>query len=450
MRSLGTRLLLIASLLMAAFFGVTGFVIEKAYQESAEATLRERLQVYAYTLIAATEELAAGGVQISYPVSELRFFLAGSGLYGRIARNDGMYAWTSPSMGSDMQIDFPRGLTLLGQRFGTLRRPEGGELGTFSIGIAWEPNAPYERVYTVSVAEDLTAYRAQLSGFRRTLWSWLGVLGLILLAVQWSVLRWGLAPLRRTATDLLAIERGDKASLDGDYPDELRGLTANLNALVRNERSQRERYRHALGDLAHSLKTPLAIMRGAAESGEEPGAFRATVENQIGRMSQLIDYQLRRAATGGRTLFGAPLDPRTVAVKVRDALDKVYADKRVRCTVSGESTARFRGDEDDLLEILGNLLDNAYKWCTQRVAVDFRRSIADDGTVRLEIRVEDDGPGIEQASATHLFERGARIVENKDGHGIGLAMVRDIVAVYGGSATFERSALGGAKFVIMV
>jgi two-component system sensor histidine kinase PhoQ len=447
--SLGTRLLLIASLLMAAFFGVTGFVIEKAYQESAEATLRERLQVYAYTLIAATEELAEGGVQIAYPVSELRFFLAGSGLYGRIARNDGMYAWTSPSM-DGLEIDFPRGLGLLAQRFGTLSLPQGGELGTFSVGIAWEASAPYQRVYTVSVAEDLTAFHTQLGGFRRTLWSWLGVLALILLAVQWGVLRWGLTPLRRVAADLLAIERGDKASLDGRYPDELRGLTANLNTLVHNERSQRERYRHALGDLAHSLKTPLAIMRGGAEGGESPDAFRATVETQVGRMSQLVDYQLRRAATGGRTLFGAPLDPRVVAGKVRDALDKVYADKRVRCTVSGESAARFRGDEDDLLEILGNLPDNGYKWCAQRVAVDFRRLSAADGTARLEIRVEDDGPGVDPAHAAHLFQRGARAGENKDGHGIGLAMVRDIVAVYGGTAAIERSTLGGAKFIVVI
>ncbi len=449
MSSLGTRLLLIASLLMAAFFGVTGFVLEKAYQESVEATLRERLQVYAYTLIAAAEALPEGGVQLAYPVSELRFFLAGSGLYGRIARNDGMYVWTSPSLG-EQTIDFPRGLTLMAQRFGTSHLPAGSELGTFSIGIAWEAGAPYERVYTVSVAEDLTAFRAQLSGFRRTLWSWLGVLGLILLAVQWSVLRWGLAPLRRVAADLLAIERGDKARLDGAYPSELRGLATNLNALVHNERSQRERYRHALGDLAHSLKTPLAIMRGAAESGEDLRAFSGVVQTQIGRMSQIVDYQLRRAATGGRTVFGAPLDPRLVAGKVRDALDKVYADKRVRCVVSGESAARFHGDEDDLMEVIGNLLDNAYKWCGRRVEIDFRRLRAEDGTQRLEISVEDDGPGVAGNDAAHLFERGARSGDDKDGHGIGLAMVRDIVAVYDGAATIEHSALGGARFVIVI
>lgn len=449
MRSLGTRLLLIASLLMAAFFGVTGFVLEKAYMESAEATLRERLQAHAYALVAASEPTKGGAVRIAHPVSEVRFFLPNSGLYARIVRNDGDHLWTSPSM-EGMSIPFPIGFARTARRFDTLRLPGGDEVGVFSVGVAWQDGLPFDRVFTVNVAEDLTAFRDQLAGFRRTLWSWLGVLALILLAVQWGVLRWGLAPLRRVAADLVSIEEGRKAQLDGSYPAELQGLTANLNALVHNERERRERYRRALGDLAHSLKTPLAILRGAAEGREDLTGFRDTVQAQVGRMSQIVDYQLRRAATAGRSVLGTALGPATAARKVADALDKAYADKGVSCTIACDDDARFYGDEEDLMEILGNLLDNAYKWCCRRVEVRFRRVMGDGEGDRLEIDVEDDGPGVSEEIAARVFERGARAGEGPDGHGIGLAMVRDIVTVYGGRTTIARSAQGGAKIVVVI
>lgn len=447
MRSLGFRLLLIASLVMAGFFGITGAVLDRAWRQDMEDRHHERLQLLAYTLIAAIEPDADGGLRLAHPLPELRLFLPGSGVYASIRRNDGRPGWDSPSLeGTD--IVFPRGLGRLEQRFGGWVSPDGGALQTFGIGMTWGPEMARERTYTVAVAEDLGTYQAELAAFRRMLWGWLAVLAFALLAAQWLVLHRGLSPLRRAASDLLRIERGERERLDGEYPAELRGLVDNLNALLRNERVRRERYRHALGDLAHSLKTPLAVLRGTieAEGGE---SVRPVIGQQVDRMAQIVDHQLRRAGTEGRGVFGAAVAAAPVARRVLDALGKVYRDRHLERVMDADPDARFHGDADDLMEILGNLLDNACKWATSSVRLELRRQVTADGPERLRIRVDDDGPGIPEAIAL-APARGQRADDDTPGHGIGLAMVRDIVEVYGGELEFERSPMGGARVVVLI
>jgi two-component system, OmpR family, sensor histidine kinase PhoQ len=447
-RSLGTRLLIVASLVMAVFFGITGIVIERAYYETADAALKQRLQSFAAMLIAASEPGFDGGVRITHPVPETRLFLPRSGLYARMYRNDGLHAWDSPSLdGKD--IAFPVGLERGARRYDTLTLNGATAVRSFSIGVAWEGDMPVPEVYTVSVAEDVTAFNAEVAGFRRTLWGWLLVVALMLLTVQWAVLRWGLAPLRRAAGDIAAIEAGRKARLDGVYPAELQGLTENLNALVQNERERRDRYRLALGDLAHSLKTPLAILRGAAE-GRDDGGFRATVEDQVERMSGIVDYQLRRAATAGRSALRETVQVEPVVRRVVDALGKAWRDKGVRCAIDIESGVRFNGDEEDLVEILGNLLDNAFKWCRTEISAALRRPGA-PGERRgggLVIVIDDDGPGIPDDVKAAVFGRGVRGDESREGHGIGLAIVRDIVDAYHGRIEISRSDRGGARVIV--
>ncbi len=447
-RSLGTRLLLVASLVLAVFFGVTGVVIERAHYETADAALKQRLQSFAAMLISASAPGTDGGVRITHPVPETRFFLPQSGLYARIRRNDHAHGWDSPSL-DGATLAFADGLPRGQRRFDTLYGGDGIELRGFSIGVAWEGEMPVAETYTVSVAEDASAFNAQIAGFRQTLWGWLTVVALALLAVQWAVLRWGLAPLRRAAEDIVAIESGEKTRLDGDYPQELQSLTGNLNALVQNERERRERYRHALGDLAHSLKTPLAILRGAAE-GRDDAALRATVGEEVARMSGIVDYQLRRAATAGRGVLKARIDVEPVVRRVVDALGKAWRDKGVRCEVEIGPGARFDGDTEDLVEILGNLLDNAFKWCRSTVTVTLRRVEAPDGGGSLEFVIEDDGPGIPDTVRTAVFGRGVRADPSREGHGIGLAVVRDIVDAYHGRIDIGRGERGGARVSVVL
>lgn len=445
-RSLGTRLLIIASLVMTIFFGITGVVIERAYYATVDAALMQRLQSFAAMLIAASAP-GIDGVRIAHPVPETRFFLPRSGLYARMLRNDRRYVWDSPSL-EGRSVAFPVGLDRGERQFDTLSLDGETEIRSFSIGVAWEGEMPIPEIYTVSVAEDVTAFNAEVAGFRRTLWGWLLVVAVALLAVQWAVLRWGLAPLRRVAGDIAAIEAGDKSRLDGEYPAELQGLTRNLNALVLYERERRDRYRRALGDLAHSLKTPLAILRGAAEGRDDRG-FRATVEGQVERMSGIVDYQLRRAATAGRSALRATVPAEPVVRKVVDVLDKAWREKGVRCAIDVSAGTRFHGDEEDLVEILGNLLDNAFKWCRSSVWIIVRQT---DGTdIRrdgLMISIEDDGPGIPDDIRAAVFERGVRGDHSRAGHGIGLAIVRDIVDAYHGQVEIGRGASGGVRVTV--
>ncbi len=446
-RSLGTRLLLVASLVLAVFFGATGAVIERAHYETADAALKQRLQSFAAMLIAASEPGADGGVRITHPLPETRFFLPRSGLYARIHRNDHAHGWDSPSLDGGT-LAFADGLQRGQRRFDTLYLGDGTELRGFSIGVAWEGDMPVAETYTVSVAEDVTEFNAQVAGFRRTLWGWLLIVAAALLAVQWAVLRWGLSPLRRVAGDIAAIEAGAKTRLDGDYPVELQPLTGNLNALVQNERERRERYRHALGDLAHSLKTPLAILRGAAE-GRDDAALRAATEEAVERMSGIVDYQLRRAATAGRGGLKARVEVEPVVRRVVVALGKAWRDKAVRCDVEIDPGTRFDGDAEDLVEILGNLLDNAFKWCRSTVGIRARQAGAQAGRDGgLVLVIEDDGPGIPDAVRSAVFGRGVRADPDREGHGIGLAVVRDIVDAYHGRIDIDRGARGGARVTV--
>jgi two-component system sensor histidine kinase PhoQ len=220
---------------------------------------------------------------------------------------------------------------------------------------------------------------------------------------------------------------------------------------LENAQSHLARYRDALGDLAHSLKTPLAVLRGAIEkqNSDADSEIGAVAQEQIDRMTRIIEYQLKRAAASGRTHLTPPVSVAEKSRQVAAALAKVYAEKQVDCRIMVEDDVVFHGDEGDLLEILGNLLDNAFKWCRSRVELSARTVLEPLGTSsHLELRVDDDGPGIAEDVAERVTRRGERTDSSVPGHGLGLAIVDSIVRTYLGQLVIERSPLGGAAIVI--
>jgi len=448
MLSLSTRLLLAGSLVLTGFLGLTGFTLDKAFRDSAEAAMRDRLQGHIYALLAASELNKAGAMVVSNEMPETGFATTGSGVYGQISSHDGKQILRSPSM-ADITIPFSIGLRMGTTHFEHLTASDGTPLYALSLGLSWKVKGK-PRDFTFSVARNLSSLDVQINSFRRSLWGWLVGVALLLLAVQGTILRWSLAPLRRVAVDLAAIEAGRATQLQGHYPQELSGLTDNLNILIRGGQVQLERYRHTLGDLAHSLKTPLAVVRNSVEKEGSIEELRRTVEEQVDRMNQIVEYQLQRAAASGRTALSVPVSVAEVAQRIVASLNKVYADKGVDCRIEIEDDAVFYGDESDLMEFLGNLTDNAYKWCRHTIIIN-ARPVADvlHRRAGLVLSVEDDGPGIPIEDVERVLQRGARADESISGHGIGMAVVQDILRVYDGALEIGHSeALGGACLLV--
>ncbi len=233
-------------------------------------------------------------------------------------------------------------------------------------------------------------------------------------------------------------------------PRELTGLAANLNALLTSERQRVERYRNTLGNLAHSLKTPLAVMRSGATL-PDPQARQRLLDEQIDRMDEIVQHQLKRAAATGASVVGqSAVDVRPMLAELRSTLLKVYGGKDLLIEIDCPPSAQFAGDRGDLFELLGNLCDNACKWCRSRVRVRVERLAGAAQAARLRISVEDDGVGVAEQDRQRILERGMRADEEVPGQGLGLAMVKEIVALYEGTLAIESSPLGGARIAVLL
>jgi two-component system sensor histidine kinase PhoQ len=437
-RSLRQRVLLSALLVLILFLILTSLALEQAFRDSASSAREERLLGQLYLLMAAAEGLN-GTLTLPEELAEPRFSLPDSGLYGAVLDGAGRPVWRSRSA---LTVAAPwQGALWPGERRFELRRDATGEdFFVARYGVSWAIG-PRPAQYTFAVAEDLGAYYEELARFRTALAGWLGLMGLLMLAALLAAMRWGLAPLRRVAAEVAEVESGAAAQIRGDYPAELRALTDNLNALLAHERARQKRLDNALGDLAHSLKTPLAVIRGAL--GETPvGADRTgLIDAQVTRMEHIVEHQLQRARAGaGPVTMAAVVPIAQVVERINATLAKVYCDKPIDVFVEGDTALAFRGVEGDLMEILGNLLDNAFKWARSTVQVAIRR-----GETGVELVFEDDGPGVSPEQAQRVLERGARADESAPGHGIGLAIARDICTAYGGGLSITRSTLGGAR-----
>lgn len=455
--SLNRRLLLAASIVLIAFLGITGLVLQRAFRHNAEQAEYDRLQGKVIALVAALELNDKGNIYLANALAESRFFTEQSGLYGQAVRNDGTDAWYSPSLAGQ---HLPSAVLRRGQQRQTQARlPSGMPVFIYSLGIGWSDDTPAQQAYTFSVAENRQALDRQLADFQKLLWGWLTAVALLLLLVQGTILRWGLTPLRRVAAELMRIQSGQQQGLQYAYPRELRGLTDNLNSLLQTQQRQMQRYRETLGDLAHSLKTPLALLRGSIEARDAgiPVAQRRPLQEQLDHMSQVIDYQLQRASAAGRTALLTPVAVAAQIDKVLSALDKVYFDKGIAAENLVAPEVRVQIDRQDLLELLGNLLDNAYKY--GRYHVTITADYADtgpEGGRQFQLCVEDDGPGIDATLQDSVLRRGVR-GDSSDvpvhgaaatGQGIGLAIVQDIVATYGGRLTIATGRWHGAEVCI--
>jgi len=436
--SIRARLLLGAALVLVAFMAGAGIAVQRAHADSVRASHFSRLQGTVYLLLAGAELDADGTLVMPAGLAEPRLSLPGSGLYAGIHNINRKQEWHSAStLGMD-HLPFRREVGQGEWRYETLETDEGAYLAA-SYAVNWAGRTRAAPL-VLSVLEDRVAFDREVRVFNRTLWSWLGGAGALLLLAQLLLLRWGLAPLRHVASEIRRIEAGEQPRIEGRYPTEISGLTDNLNTLIQQERVRQTRYKEALSFLAHSLKTPLAVLRNTLA---EPAQLPAVVEQQVARMDDIVQHQLGRAAAGGATRFAAPLLVGPILERIREALAKVYADKGLALTVACPPDLAWRMDEGDLFEMMGNVMDNAAKWARGRVAVKAWREAG-----RLWIRVDDDGPGFSDTES--ILQIHVRLDERVPGHGVGLAVVNDLVASYHGELKLSRAGLGGGRVDIVL
>ena len=431
--SIRARLLFGAALVLVAFMAAAGFAVQRAHADSVRAAHYSRMQGTVYLLLARAELDMQGALVMPPDIGEPRLAVPESGLYAGIHNVSKKEQWRSVS-----SIGLEPPLRQDGVQPGEWRSETvqhgGRDYLAVSYGVNWATGRRAAPL-VLSVTEDAGEFEREVAVFARTLWTWLGGAGVLLLLAQVLLFEWALVPLRRVAREIGRIEAGTQSRIEGSYPTEISGLTDNLNTLVAQERVRQGRYKEALSYLAHSLKTPLAVLRNALHSPDQlPGAVR----QQVARMDEIVQHQLGRAAAGGASRFAALVPVAPVLQRVRDALLKVYADKDLLFTVESPPDLAWRVDEGDLFEMLGNVMDNAAKWARRQVAA---RARIDGG--RLVLEIVDDGPGFSDTES--VLQMHVRGDERVPGHGVGLAVVNDIVRSHHGVLKIGRSDLGGGS-----
>ncbi len=436
--SIRTRLIGAGALVLVAFLAVAGVALQRAHADSVRAAHFARLQGTVYLLLAGAELDAQGALVMPPDLAEPRLALPGSGLYASVLQGASGARWQSASA-VGLSLPFARSAAVGEWRFEEVQGERGAYLSA-SYGVRWAGVGGAGVPLVLSVLESRASLDRESQAFSRTLWGWLAGAGVLLLLAQGLLLRWGLQPLRRVAAEIARVESGDQAELQGRYPAELAGLAGNLNTLIRQERVRQTRYKEALSFLAHSLKTPLAVLRNALGQPHGTSAdLPATVEQQVSRMDHIVQHQLGRAMASGAARFVPLLALAPVAQRVRDSLAKVYAGQAVQVVVDCPPDLAWRLDEGDAFELLGNLMDNAAKWAQAKVEV----RIWQEGAA-LRVQVDDDGPGFKEDTQA-VLQLHVRADEKVPGHGVGLAVVNDLVASHGGTLVLGRADRGGAR-----
>ncbi len=445
MASLSARLLLAVSLLLLIFFGATIVVLDSAFREAGEQAQEDILDGQLIALLAAADPNEDGELVMPAVMQEPRLGAIGSGLYAELRDNRTDPVWQSQSS-LGIQVPFGSPPSPGAPVFSRISLADGTPLMALAISVEWELANGELRPYSFYVAESLDSFNAQIARFRGQLFGWFAAVALIMLLAISIVMRGVLKPLRQIEDEIAEIEEGRRDSLSEGLPTELDSVARNMNLLIGSERGRSDRYRQTLDNLAHSLKTPLAAIR-AVLSDQARSESTEKIESQIERMNDIVRYQLRKPASLVSDSFGVG----NVAIedqlsRLIDGLKKVYRDKHPEIVLTVDNGAEFRGDTGDFLELSGNLVDNACKWCRARVEIEVARM---DGA-GMRLTVSDDGPGIPEDAAELLLQRGMRLDESAPGHGIGLAVVKEIAASHGGELSIARSPNGGAEISVSI
>jgi two-component system sensor histidine kinase PhoQ len=431
--SLKLRQLLISVFLMLLLLPSSFVAIDRAFYTQLLTSAEQKLEVHMYAILSELN-VSADKVELLNNALAPDFYRPDSGLSAYITHQQDL-VWQSDS---SLNQKFTPPVTALPQGehlFRALHQP-GGDFWVLSIALLFDAE-DYTRPLTVHVVQTNERLQAPQLAFRATLLQWFIGIGLMLLLLMLLAYYWTTKPLSKLDHEIRRVENGSQEQLSGRYPAELAIIKEDLNLLLANQNRQKQRYRHHLSDLAHALKTPVAVLQTSVLS-QQP-----ELKEQLDRITSMIEHQLKRAASSGQDVWKKQINIKPLLDKLVSALSKIYRDKNVAINIECSENCVFRGDETDLMEILGNLLDNACKACRHNVKVTVIQHS------ELMLCIEDDGPGVPQGQRLKLFERGARLDTYHEGHGVGLAIVAELVQSYSGQLKLDDSDLGGARFTLL-
>lgn len=440
-RSLAFRLVMAATLWITLALAAGGLLISALFRVSVEENFDARLTVHLDSLLAVSELDPTGALGLARAPGEPRFELPYSGWYWQISDHQGAPLLRSRSLW-DQILDVPAAESDSGVQRGETTGPVGEVLRVRFIDITLPDSPENAPPLRFAVAADKAALASELRPFNQALfWSLLALgIGLaVAVTVQVAI---GLRPLRRIQVALADVRSGRADRMKGDWPDEVQPLITELDALLDHNDEVIGRARTHVGNLAHALKTPLAVL--ANEGTRKDGARTDAVFRQVAVMHRWIDHYLGRARTAATgAVLGARTPVAPVVEDLRRTLLRIHLDRApdIASSVAEDAdSAVFRGEKQDLEEMLGNLLDNACKWAGGRVDV----AVSSRGRV-LTVTIDDDGPGLPAERRAEAMGRGRRLDEAAPGSGLGLAIVADIARLYGGELRLDESPMGGLR-----
>jgi signal transduction histidine kinase len=446
--SLALRLFFSATAWTVVILVVTGIVLSSLYRAAVERSFDRRLGVYLRTLVADIATPDDNNDKFPQSIGEPLFELPLSGWYWQVTRLDSAKPDVRSSRSLwDSTLPHLETLGVLpsadGSRQGYVDGPEDQRLRLVERTIDLGDDGRF----LVAVAGDAAEIDEEIRSFDRALLVTFSVLGIVLLLITTFQVRFGLAPLNRISQGLAAIRSGAAERLEGRFPVEIAPLARETNALLDANREIVERARTHVGNLAHALKTPLSVMMNEATArGEEP--FAAKVREQTEIMRDQVARHLERARLAARTaVIGTITELRPVVTALARSMEKIHHNRGISIEIDVAEEARFRGERQDLEEMIGNLVDNACKWAQSRVAIEAfseRPAGTTDSRV-LHIMVDDDGPGLSPSQREQVAHRGRRLDETKPGSGLGLSIVVELASLYGGELTLGTAPIGGLR-----
>jgi signal transduction histidine kinase len=446
--SLATRLFLSATAWLVVILAITGIVLSSVYRDATERAFDRRLNLYLRTLIAEVATPDDPPDHQFQSLGEPLFELPLSGWYWQITRTDtdkpevrasrSLWDKKLPKL-EDKGIE----LSAAGIRIGYVEGPENQDLRMVERPI----DLGSDGKFLVSVAGDASEIFDETRSFDYYLGGTFTALGIVLLLTTIFQVRYGLAPLKRISEAIADIRSGRAERLEGAFPVEIAPLARETNALIDANREIVERARTHVGNLAHAIKTPLSvIVNEAATYRSEP--FAAKVMEQANVMRDQVAHHLERARIAARVSIVSTVTEVAPAIEaLRRTMEKIYRDRGIAIEAKADPSAKFRGEQQDLDEMVGNLVDNACKWAASRVSIEVvvEPPAQSGATAMLRITVDDDGRGLSAAERASVSRRGQRLDESKPGSGLGLSIVSDLASLYGGSLTLSDAPIGGLR-----